>query len=227
MEYEGEGRIFCPFEYKADTPAGRIGGLGSTYGNLDRQADRVIAGAFDPWLAELKSGRAPSVKMTDSHREVVGVFDTVEGRKRGLYVEGAPLLSIAGGAEVYEKAKATPPLYDALSIGYRIRPGGSNWVEDSKIGERHLTDLDVAEVAVLAFPANPRALITSVKADDLEAIGSETDLEQLLRLAGFSGRQAKGIAAGGYAGLQDDGPEEFSTLLRAVQSASATLREGV
>jgi len=106
-----------------------------------------------------------------------------------------------------------------MSIRYRVRKGGSMWNEQTRI--RHLKDIEVAEVAVLAFPMNPLARITRVKSSAIETIASIRDLEECLRDAGFSRREAKAIASHGFDGLNrdDSDAEQQAAIDRLVASA--------
>ena len=221
--------LVCPngIELKADTAQGVIEGWASTFGNIDRGGDVVERGAFDAWAADVKAGHQPLPKITDAHVEAIGVWDQVEVRSKGLFVKGAPEQELTAGRETVIKATTDPPIYDSLSIGYRVRKGGSTWNNDP--GVRHLTDLEVAEVAVLAFPMNPKARITRVKRDAIVACNTIREFEHLLRDAGFGREQAKLVALSGYAGLQElrdaDGSEpnedQLTQLVATMQGMAA------
>lgn len=75
----------------------------------------------------------------------------------GLYVEGRLLLDIQRAKEAYALLKAN--VLDGLSIGYRV-------VESYRCPEtnqRVLTKLELLEISLVTFAANPHARIRQVK----------------------------------------------------------------
>lgn len=205
--------LVCPggIEIKADGPEGVIEGWASTFGNTDLGGDVVVKGAFDEWAADVKAGREPMPKITDRHEEAIGVWESIDIRGKGLFVKGAPEQELTAGREAVIRATATPPIYDSLSIGYRVRKGGSEF--DPETGLRKLKALNVPEVAVLAFPMNPKARITRVKHEDIIGCKTIRELEHLLRDAGFGRGHAKVVASHGFPGLEslrDAGGSEAS-----------------
>ncbi len=102
---------------------------------------------------------------------------------------------------------------DAMSIGYDVLPGGAEFTE---AGIRRLKALKLWEVSVLPFGMNDQARIDLVKTAG--QIATIREFEDFLREAGgFSIRQARAIAEGGYKALQSarDEPDpaaEIATL---------------
>jgi len=113
----------------------RISGYASVFGQTDLGGDSVKAGAFAGSILQLKNGRLP---MLFGHETAhpIGVWDRIsEDRTIRFIREGA----VSG-----------------LSIGYRVRrkvasPQG-----------RILTELDLWEVSVVAFPMQRSARITQI-----------------------------------------------------------------
>lgn len=198
MEYKLSGLGRDAITFKADEPT-RVTAVASTFGNRDRGGDIVVRGAFDGFVADVKAGREPLPRITDAHVDVVGVYDSLKVTSAGLIVEGAPNQDLQAGRDLMVKVSSTPAIYESASIGYRIKKDGAHW--DEAKGVRMLTDLEVPEVALLAFPMNPKARIRSVK-DELIDVTTIRELEGCLREAGFSRLEAKVIAAYGYPGLQ-------------------------
>lgn len=207
------------FDVEAVDDAGRITGYGSVFGVVDLQQDVVERGAFARSLAEHEKA-GTRIKMLWEHRYPIGVWDVVAEDKRGLKLSGIALKDdVRQAREGYALAKAG--VVDGLSIGYRIASGGA--YNDSK-GVRHLTDVDVVEVSLVMDPANPRARVASVK--------TIRQLEDRLRDAGFSRREAKAIASAGWGGLGFDaqrdaaiGDEGTAALVAAMDAATKALRD--
>lgn len=151
-----------PLELKQVDDAGRFSGLGAVFGNVDLQGDVIKRGAFRRTLAE--RGDRP-LKMLYAHRDLIGAYDAVREGRQGLVVEGRPLDTVERGREAIELLKAG--VLDELSIGFVVPPGGQEF--DEKRGVRVLTDVELLEVSLVPFAANPRARVTSVtKALDLD-----------------------------------------------------------
>ena len=200
--------LVCPggIEIKADGPEGVIEGWASTFGNTDLGGDVVVKGAYDEWHADVKAGREPMPKITDGHdAAAIGVWQSTEIKAKGLRVTGAPNQDLLAGREAVIRATATPPIYDSMSIGYRIRrdaKGNLAAERDQRSGAYNLLGLNLPEVAVLAFPMNPKARITRVKSEDIIGCNTIRELEHLLRDAGFGRGQAKAVASHGFPGLE-------------------------
>ncbi len=91
-------------------------------------------------------------------------------------------------AHVLMKAGAV----DALSIGFRIPKNGATFDADS--GIRTISKIDLMEISVVTFPANPKARINAVK-----SVTTIREFENWLRdVGGYSADQAKLIASNGY-----------------------------
>jgi uncharacterized protein len=176
--------VECAAELKAadeDEEEGVFEGLASTFGNVDLVGDIIKRGAFKGSLAERPPGK---VKMLLGHNAggiPIGVWESIKETRQGLAVKGRLLLKIGQAADVFEAMKAG--VMDSLSIGFRTLE------EDfDKEGRRLIKAVDLLEISVVNFPANPKAQITSVKQIDVspEDITCKRDLENVLRDAGFS-----------------------------------------
>ena len=114
---------------------------------------------------------------------------------------------------------------DALSIGFRVPKGGA--VIDQRTGVRRLKQIDLLEISLVTFPANPKARVTGVKARlDAGELPSERDFERLLREAGLSQREAKGFISGGYRAFAErrDPDKLDAELLDSIRRAAAVWR---
>lgn len=160
-------------------------GYGAVFGNVDSYGDVIAKGAFLKTLSDSrKSGTWPA--MLSQHGGAfgedmtpIGVWTEMREDDVGLYVEGkfAPTMK---GKEAYELLKMKPrPAYAGLSIGFRP----TEWVMRSKPEEprRTLKSVDLLEVSLVTFPANPKARVTGVKSSF-----NPREMEDALREAGLS-----------------------------------------
>lgn len=187
---------FKPTEVKEITvdgiKYGRIAGYASTFGNLDRVGDVVVAGAFKKSIEEFQADSRP-VRMLYQHDncDLIGGFipHTMREDSNGLFVEGDINLAVQKGAEAYALAKQG--VLTDMSIGYSVEDF------ELKDGVRYLTEIRLWEISLVTEPANPKAKITAVKTvDELRGVlKKKSDLEKVLRDAGFSRSSAKFMAS--------------------------------
>ena len=188
---------------KALSDVGSFLGLAAAYGNLDLGGDVVEPGAFTKTLQD--RGSELPILWAHDVAQPVGL-GRVSDISAGLRIEGTLDLDVQAGKEAYSRLRKG--IVKGLSIGYRV-------VADTIVnGVRHLKQLDLYEVSLVALPMNPAALVTSVKAQ----IGSVRDFEAYLHRAGWSNNESKRLASRGWPGLESDEPdggaEELLTWLR-------------
>ena len=127
-----------------------ISGYASRFGEADLSGDIVQRGAFAASLLE----RNEPFPMLFGHQTdtPIGVWDRILEDACGLFVEGRILgpTSIAG--RLVEAGAVS-----GLSIGYRARR-----FHTRAAGGRLLTDIDLWEVSVVAFPMLRSARITQI-----------------------------------------------------------------
>jgi len=164
---------------------GKIEGYGSVFGVRDSYGDVVAKGAFQETL---KSGR--KVKMLWQHRAdmPIGVWDEMEEDKKGLVARGRINLKTTMGRDAYESVKMGS--IEGLSIGFKTVE--EDYDEDKN--QRTLKSVELWELSLVTFPANPDSNLTSVKAfkdlseiDDLDRVLAERKLRSL----GMSREEAK------------------------------------
>ena len=177
-----------PFEVKAIENDGIFEGFGSVFGNVDAYKEIVAPGAFTDSLAQWKSsGRLPPVLWQHRSGEPIGPYLEMEEQSIGLRVKGQLLVDDvqrAKEARALMKAKAV----NGLSIGFVTREDSY----DRVTGIRTLKKVDLWEVSVVTFPANPSAQISSIKSA-IDAIQSFAEAESFLREVG---RLSKADATG-------------------------------
>lgn len=199
-------------EEDARAEEGVFSGYASVFGVTDNHGDIIAPGSFARTLEE-RGGAA--IKLLWQHRadEPIGFFTAIREDRRGLFVEGRLLLDVQRGREAWELLKSGA--IEGLSIGYTVT--GSDI--DPRTGVRTITGVDLWEISLVTFPANEEAGVTAVKQ---KAPATIREFEIFLREAGFSRKNAKAIALGGFA-LQggDGGPRDADDEFAACDAALA------
>lgn len=228
-------RCDCPLvEIKADGDAMSFTGYGAVFGNVDSYGDVIEAGAFAETLRAAKtSGQWPALLLQHGGMMAgaddmmpVGVWTDMAEDGRGLWVEGK-LAQTQRGRDAYELLKMKPrPALNGLSIGFMAK----EYSVGTKPHEprRTLKKIDLIEVSLVTTPANPKARVQNVKADQISTV---RDFETFLRdVGGFSHAAAKSIAACGFKAKSDprdeDALAELVALAKARGAALTTLSKG-
>ncbi len=175
-----------------DSGAGKFRGYASVFGGVDSYGDTIIKGAYAYTLRE--HGKPKMFVNHDSFALPVGKWLTAKEDDHGLLVEGELTPGMAQAADAHAALKHGT--VDGLSIGYMLKKG--DW-EDSDNGGRIIRKVSrLGEVSIVTFPADGAARIDleSVKAEGLDQIQTERDLEFFLRDAGrFSKSLAQAVAS--------------------------------
>lgn len=169
MELQRKQLVFSDVSLKMGPKgAGRLMGYASTWGNVDRQGDVVLPGAFkDSIDFFVKTG---FIAQGHDHAGLpLATIDVAREDDMGLWVEAdfhsTPEAQTARTvtAERIDRGKSV-----ALSIGYTVPQDGSEFRED---GVRLLKSIDVYEASLANIPANPLALVAGVK----QALGTDAE----------------------------------------------------
>jgi len=194
MEYGFQVR---ELKFAGDDAARAFEGYGAMFGNVDSYGDVIEPGAFAKTLASHKQdGTRPPMLLDHGFSAggmVIGVWEDLAEDGAGLVAKGR-LLDTEAGRDTYTAMKAGA--ISGLSIGYqatefrlRSKP------EDPR---RTLKSVELIELSVVAVPANPKARVAAVKSW-LPEVKTIRDFEEFLRdVGGFSGAQAKAVAASGW-----------------------------
>lgn len=222
--------IAVPFAVKfADgAPEGSVSGYGAAFDNVDSYGDMIVKGAFKETLREhKKNGTMPAMLMQHGGWGIgaddmtpVGVWTSMSEDEKGLLVEGRLALKTKRGAEAYELLKMEPrPALNGLSIGYVAKA----WELGTKPEEprRTLKKIELWEVSLVTFPANPKARVDGIKA--IDAIETLKDAESVLREAGFSRAEARAFIARIKAATQCDAGEGLTAELTALIKGTTAL----
>ncbi|WP_439575275.1 HK97 family phage prohead protease [Phreatobacter sp.] len=201
----------------AQRAAGRIEGYASAFGGEPDANGRIIAaGAFAKTLAEHKAaGTMPAMLWAHDMAQPIGRWLHLAEDSYGLKAVGQLNLRTARGQEAYQHIQAGDAL--GLSIGWAARRGGIR--RDETRGATIFTDADLLEISAVTIPANKRAKIQQVA-----SIGSQRELEQVLRSHGMPRAAAVMVATRGWSALASEDPRAATRAALAERLAQATER---
>lgn len=181
-----------PMEIKEISEEGYFSGYGSIFDVVDDWDDVIVRGAF----AETLQNKTPVMLWQHDSAEPIGVYERIREDEIGLWLEGRLLLDIEKGREAHILLKNR--VIRGLSIGFL--PLAWEWETRDNTRVRVLKDIDLWEVSLVTFPANPKAVVDEVK--------TVRGLENLLRDVGYSRSEAKAALAAIRADSQRDAEAE-------------------
>lgn len=216
-------------KFAGDAAAMTFDGYGAVTGNVDAYGDVIAPGAFADTLAEAKkSGVWPAMLLqhggfglSAQDMTPIGIWTEMSEDGKGLKVTGK-LADTERGREAYALLKMDPrPAITGLSIGYAAKEFEVG--TKPKEPRRTLKKVDLFEVSLVTFPANPKARISSVKAADL----TERELERLLTQdAGLTRSEARALMRGGAVALKamQDAGDELEDVLSAIRRGTTIIQ---
>ncbi len=152
-------------DIKEFTDEGTFCGYGAVFDNVDDYGDVILPGAFTKTI----SAKTPVMLWQHSSSEPIGVYEAMKEDNIGLWLEGRLLLDIPKAKEAHILLKNRA--IRGLSIGYV--PVAWEWEKRDDNYIRKLKEIDLWEVSLVTFPANPKALVDDVKsiqeAEDVRA----------------------------------------------------------
>lgn len=182
-----------PFQLKSLDDGGHFEGYASVFGVQDSDGDVIVRGAFKSSIEKFQErGKMPKMLWQHNPSIIVGKFTEMREDDHGLYVKGSLILEVEKGREAYALMKAGE--LDAMSVGFNI----NNAVRGDAPG-MVIDDLNLWEISLVTWGANPDALISNVK-----CIKTERDFERFLRDSGFSRKEALTITSEGFKSLAND-----------------------
>lgn len=222
QKYSDDLRIASAIELDVKAASdGTITGWASTYGGEpDRHGDIVQPGAFAKSLAQhAKSGTRPAMLWHHQMEHPIGHWTELQDMPEGLRVTGKFNLKTTRGQEAFEHARAGDVA--AFSIGFIPSENGRRYVGK---GTWSLEEMDLVEVSLVAAPANPKAVVTDVKAAPF--ISTKSEAVQFLRDAGLSKAASQRFAAGGFPALAPDtyAQERAIKLAEQIEQAANRMR---
>lgn len=175
-------------EIKAIDDQGHFSGYGSVFDVKDDWDDIIVKGAFEKSL----SAKMPVMLWQHDSAEPIGVYESIKEDDIGLWLEGRLILDVEKGREAYILLKNRA--IKGLSIGFV--PLAWEWETRDDTRVRILKEVDLWEVSLVTFPANPKATVDEVK--------TVRGLENFLRDAGMSRSEARAALAAVKADSQRD-----------------------
>jgi HK97 family phage prohead protease len=215
-------RLSCAAEFKfsgAENEAGMLSGYASVFGVMDAHGDVVAPGAFARTLSSMKA-RGFNVPMYLNHGAAMGgdnlpagVWDELVEDDAGLAFKGR-LLGLDTQRGAYNYALVKGGALRGVSIGFRVPPGGATYAKEPGKPRRTLKLIDLVEVSLVDDPANPAARVTSVKSRD-PGVPVEREIEDALRVSGYSNREATAMVAELKAKLRQGDPAAHEAITAA------------
>lgn len=170
--------VDCPLSLKNCDADGSFSGYASVFGIVDSQGEKMGAGAFTLSLkAWGERGKMPKLLWQHDYRQPIGFWRDIFEDNHGLFVKGQLLLDLAQGREAYSLLKNG--VVDGLSIGFITVK--ARRIEGKKRGSwlRVLEEVDLHEISLVTFAANPKAKVECVKMIDPELEATLIRLDQL------------------------------------------------
>ncbi|MFN8756268.1 MAG: HK97 family phage prohead protease [Pseudomonadota bacterium] len=209
----------------SDDGAATFSGYASVFGGVDSYGDTIIRGAYDYTLRT--HGKPKMFVNHDSMGLPIGKWAVVKEDDHGLLVQGEFTPGMARADET--RAALKHGTVDGLSIGYLLKKGDYEEMEDGKRMIKRVSRL--FEVSVVTFPADEAARVDlgSVKSDEIEGIETVRDFEYFLRDAGGlskglaqalvgRARVLFGTGEPGLSGTQAKAAQEVQAILDRMQS---------
>jgi uncharacterized protein len=156
--------------FAADSEAGTVSGYGAVFNQIVPYFNELVRpGAFSKTISEHRTAGTPIVMLwAHDPSAPIGKW-TVSEDEHGLRAEGQVLKSVEKGREAL--ALVSAGIVTGLSIGFRARAA-----ERGDKGIRVITDAQLEEISLVAFPAAPGARVTGVRS-------STASFEQAIRAA--------------------------------------------
>lgn len=171
-------------ELKLEGESGKLRGYASVFNGVDSYGDTILKGAFEKTLK--KNGLPKMFLMHESYELPIGKWLSATEDDKGLFVEGELTPGMTRASDTYAALKHET--LDGLSIGYALAKGEyepSSTVEGGRIIKQIAR---LVEISPVVFPADNKARITAVKAEELkeeiEQLETIRDFERFLRDTG-------------------------------------------
>ncbi len=186
LEGDADAHSLGPLKLKSLDAGGTFTGIAATYNGLDMVGDTIVPEAFKQAIAQ--QGADYPLLFAHDQSQPLGV-GKISDSTSGLVVTGS--LVLADPNAVRAQAHMRAGSIKGLSIGYTVPDGKSEIQRD---GTRVLKEIKLHEISLVAVPADPGAMVTSVKdaagvlanvkVEDLQAEDRAVLLAAMKRLLG-------------------------------------------
>jgi HK97 family phage prohead protease len=147
------------FKILDDSPHGSFNGYASVFGNIDRQNEVVVKGAFATTLPGFLKDGFGALNHEWSALPIATISEARED-ERGLWVKGEfHSTSDAQAARTIVRERLERGKSVGLSIGYKVKD------DEFKDGARFLKDVDLYEISLVSVPANAEAQVVGIKSE--------------------------------------------------------------
>ena len=204
-------RLIAPIQLKEAKADGSFTGYAAVFNNVDLGGDVILPGAF----THAKTTPDGQIRIALNHdlRQLAGKAKFSQDG-HGLRVEGQLSLGVSYVKDAY--ALMQDGVLNGLSVGFDILDGGADWEERDGRYTRIISKAELWEFSIVPFGMNPQALVDNVK--------TIRDFEAQLRGLGYSQREAKALASGGFKSLgHRDGGLDSETLADELKNLTHAL----
>lgn len=193
-------------------------GLASTFGNIDLVDDIVMPGAFKESLET----RTPVILWQHNSHEPIGVPLEIREIDAGLFLKAKlPRADTLVSGRIIPQIKIKS--ITKMSIGFRVKEFSID-----EEGVRTLEKVDLMEISLVTFPANPLASVTDFKCldiDDVKEIKTCRQFEKALRDSGAFSNKAATLLASNFQGELDDQQPETDEDLESLKLLSKRIED--
>ena len=157
-------------QFKTALDDGMFYGYASVFNVVDSYDDIIVNGAFKKAI-----DNKDNIKLCWQHNinDVIGKFVNIREDSVGLYVEGK--INIEENKKIYSLVKGE--FVNGLSIGYTV-----NDCYFDKKNRRILTNINLKEISIVAFPANKHSNILYCKSNDTELKKANDIIDKLINV---------------------------------------------
>ena len=166
-------KLFKSFNIKSDGDSGQISGYFSTYDRIpDSYGDVIAPGAFTNTIkAREESGHPFPLCWNHDLDQIIGAVDSIEDTEKGPLMT-AHFFDTQLAQE--KRAIVQSGVVYQFSFAYDVKDAAEVTLEDGTKA-KELRELDLFEVSVVPIPANPRAEVTEIKSEEVEAKAVEPE----------------------------------------------------
>ena len=148
--------LYPALRLKSCEDDGTFSGYASVFDNRDYQQEVVAKVAFSKSLCDWQSqNKMPKMLWQHDPKTPIGRWLEIKEDQYGLFIKGQLILDLRQGREAYSLLKAE--ILDGLSIGFQVVKA----LRQDK--GRLLQEVDLHEISLVTFAANPKAKVTSFK----------------------------------------------------------------
>lgn len=177
---EKEVKHFLALELRAASgeAEGRISGYASTYAK-DAYGDRIAPGAFADSISE-KRGKYP-ILFGHEPNALIGFSTHMAEDHKGLQMEAKLAMGTTAARDAFSLIQTAESVDFRMGLSIGFRTEQFEMVDDVRV----LTQIDLMEVSLTAFPANRFAQVTDARSIRKSRVSTADQLRAAIREAGL------------------------------------------